>query len=74
MLRLVLLVVGLALGIFFVLRYADRVKADPSRSVVAEMREENARHFSVQAAEGEEVGDDRAPEGDPRWCSRRPSW
>jgi uncharacterized ion transporter superfamily protein YfcC len=54
-LRLVLLVVGLALGIFFVLRYADRVKADPSRSVVSDMREENARHFSVQAAEGEDV-------------------
>ena len=51
-LRLVMLVVGLALGIFFVLRYADRVKADPSRSVVADMREENARHFSVDAGEG----------------------
>ncbi len=52
-LRLAMLVVGLALGIFFVLRYADRVKADPSRSVVAHMREENARHFSVDAGEGE---------------------
>ena len=29
-LRLVMLVVGLALGIFFVLRYADRVKRDPT--------------------------------------------
>ena len=54
-LRLIILVVGLALGIFFVLRYADRVKADPSRSVVADMREENARHFSVDAGEGEIV-------------------
>ncbi len=54
-LRLIMLVVGLALGIFFVLRYADRVKADPSRSVVANMREENARHFSVDAGEGEAV-------------------
>ena len=44
-----------ALGIFFVLRYADRVKADPSRSVVANMREENAQHFSVDAGEGEVV-------------------
>ena len=43
------------MGIFFVLRYADRVKADPSRSVVADMREENARHFSVDAGEGEVV-------------------
>ena len=54
-LRLVLLVVGLVIGIFFVLRYADRVKADPSRSVVAGMREENARHFSVDTGEGEVV-------------------
>src|SRR3954451_473545 len=54
-LRLVMLVVGLGLGIFFVLRYADRVKADPTRSVVANMREENARHFSVDAGEGEIV-------------------
>ena len=54
-LRLVMLVVGLALGIFFVLRYADKVKADPSRSVVADMREENAQHFSVDAGEGEVV-------------------
>src|SRR6188768_1432965 len=52
-LRLFLLLAGLGLGIFFVLRYADRIKADPSRSMVADMREENAQHFSVQ-------GDDEA--------------
>jgi uncharacterized ion transporter superfamily protein YfcC len=46
-LRLVLLVLGLGLGIFFVLRYADRVKKDPSRSAVASMREQNEAHFSV---------------------------
>jgi uncharacterized ion transporter superfamily protein YfcC len=50
-LRLIMLVVGLVVGIFFVLRYADKVKADPSRSVVASMREENAKHFSVDAGE-----------------------
>jgi uncharacterized ion transporter superfamily protein YfcC len=54
-LRLVMLVVGLGLGIFFVLRYADRVKADPSRSVVADMRDENARHFSVDSGEDDAV-------------------
>ncbi|MGH3458092.1 YfcC family protein [Aeromicrobium sp.] len=54
-LRLVLLVVALVIGIFFVLRYADRVKADPSRSVVANMREENARHFSVGTGEDKAV-------------------
>ena len=51
-----MLVVGLGIGIFFVLRYADRVKADPSRSVVADLREENARRFSVEA------GRDRRPD------------
>jgi len=54
-LRLILLVIGLALGCFFVLRYADKVKKDPSKSAVADMREENARHFSVDTGEGEVV-------------------
>jgi uncharacterized ion transporter superfamily protein YfcC len=51
-LRLVMLVVGLAIGIFFVLRYADRVKADPTRSVVADRREANEAHFSVGGGSG----------------------
>jgi uncharacterized ion transporter superfamily protein YfcC len=46
--RLVILVVGLAIGIFFVMRYADRVKGDPTRSVVHVMKEANEAHFSVQ--------------------------
>ena len=55
LLRLVLLVIGLVLGCFFVLRYADKVKKDPSKSAVADMREENARHFSVDTGEEEAV-------------------
>ncbi len=55
LLRIIMLIVGLCLGIFFVLRYADRVKADPSRSVVASMREANAEHFSVDTGEDEVV-------------------
>ena len=43
--RIVLLVVGLAIGIFFVLRYADRVKRDPSRSVVFDMKDDNEARF-----------------------------
>lgn len=54
-LRLVLLVVGLVVGIFFVLRYADRVKADPSRSVIAHLREDNERRFSAGAGGDEAV-------------------
>jgi len=49
--RLVILLVGLAIGIFFVLRYADRVKADPSRSVVHAMKADNEVRF--RAAESE---------------------
>lgn len=48
-LRLVLLLVGLLVGILFVLRYADRVKKDPSRSIVAHLREENEEYFSAGA-------------------------
>ena len=52
--RLVILIVGLAIGIFFVLRYADRVKADPSRSMVFDMKEDNEAHFRAQD-EGDEA-------------------
>ncbi len=54
-LRLIILLAGLAIGIFFVLRYADRVKADPSRSVVAHMREENERHFAAGSGDTDAV-------------------
>jgi uncharacterized ion transporter superfamily protein YfcC len=47
LLRVVLLVVGLVIGILFVLRYADRVKADPSRSVIADRREQNEAYFKA---------------------------
>ena len=43
--RLAILVVGIAIGIFFVMRYAARIKADPSRSLVFEMKESNEQHF-----------------------------
>ena len=43
--RLVLLIGGLAIGVFFVLRYADRVKKDPSKSLVYDLRAENEARF-----------------------------
>ena len=49
--RLIILVVGLALGIFFVLRYADRVKADPSKSVIADLPADE--RFEAETEEGE---------------------
>ena len=50
--RLIILIVGLAIGIFFVLRYADRVRADPSKSVVADMRADNEAHFRADTEDG----------------------
>ena len=46
--RLVILIIGLAIGIFFVMRYADRVKKDPSRSLVYDMKAENEAHFKAE--------------------------
>jgi uncharacterized ion transporter superfamily protein YfcC len=46
--RLIILVVGLAIGIFFLLRYADRVKSDPSKSMVYDMKADNEARFRVQ--------------------------
>ena len=54
-LRLVILVVGLAAGIWFVLRYADRVKGDPSKSLVYDLKEDNERHFSAASTDTGEV-------------------
>jgi uncharacterized ion transporter superfamily protein YfcC len=48
--RLVILIAGLAIGIFFVLRYADRVKKDPSKSLVFELKAENEARFGTESA------------------------
>ena len=44
-LRVLILVLCLAAGIWFVMRYARRVKLDPARSVVADQRDDNIAHF-----------------------------
>jgi uncharacterized ion transporter superfamily protein YfcC len=46
-LRLVILILGLAVGIWFVLRYAERVRHDPTRSLVYDMKGANEEFFSV---------------------------
>ena len=43
--RLFILVVGVALGIFFVVRYAEKVKKDPTQSLVRDQWEDDKRHF-----------------------------
>jgi uncharacterized ion transporter superfamily protein YfcC len=51
--RIVILVVGLVIGIFFVMRYADRVKKDPSKSLVFAMKAENEARFRADSSGGE---------------------
>jgi uncharacterized ion transporter superfamily protein YfcC len=50
--RLVILIVGTAIGIWFVMRYAAKVKADPAKSLVYDLKEANEKQF--HAAEDEE--------------------
>ena len=53
MLRVIILAASLAAGIAFVMRYASRVKADPSRSIVADLRQDHIDHFlKGETAEG----------------------
>ena len=53
--RIIILIAGLAIGIFFVLRYADRVKADPAKSVVYDMKADNEARFRAENEGGEIV-------------------
>ena len=53
--RLIILVVGTAIGIVFVMRYAARVKADPGQSLVADQKAANEEHFGAAT-------DDSAPD------------
>jgi len=55
-LRLVVLVVGLALGIFFVMRYAESVKKDPSKSLVFTQKSENEARFATGQGGTDEFG------------------
>ncbi|HET9261334.1 MAG TPA: YfcC family protein [Acidimicrobiia bacterium] len=53
--RLVILIVGLAIGIFFVMRYAARIQLDPSKSLVFDMKTDNEAHFKAQDDSGGEM-------------------
>lgn len=45
--RLVQLILAEGTAIFFVMKYAEKVKKDPKKSYVADMYEENKKHFSI---------------------------
>jgi uncharacterized ion transporter superfamily protein YfcC len=46
--RVIILIIGTLVGIWFVSRYADKVKKDPSKSLVFEQKEENEKYFLKQ--------------------------
>ncbi|MCV0429029.1 MAG: YfcC family protein [Roseibium sp.] len=48
--RVIILVLGWLACVVWVMRYAERVKADPSRSLVFDMKEANEKHFLQRAA------------------------
>jgi len=54
--RLVLLVVGTILGIWFVMRYAAKVKKDPAKSLIYDMKAENEKQFMSGSSEGTDFG------------------
>jgi uncharacterized ion transporter superfamily protein YfcC len=47
--RLIILVVGTVIGIWFVMRYAAKVKADPTKSLVYAQKAENEQQFQASA-------------------------
>ena len=50
--RILMLVLGLAIGIFFVMRYAERVRKDPTKSLVYDMKAANEKHFRAKDQAG----------------------
>ena len=50
-----ILIVGLVVGIWFVSRYAERVRHDPSRSLVYDMKQANEQHFAAETDDAGEV-------------------
>ncbi|MTI49828.1 YfcC family protein [Sporosalibacterium faouarense] len=52
-LRLLILIVGELAAIIFVMRYAEKVKKDPSKSIVHDMWEENRKSFLSKDDENE---------------------
>jgi uncharacterized ion transporter superfamily protein YfcC len=55
--RLVILILGTAAAIFFVLRYAERVRVDPTKSLVYDMKADNEAHFGAGTIQGDEASE-----------------
>jgi uncharacterized ion transporter superfamily protein YfcC len=55
--RLVLLIAGTIIGIVFVMRYAERVKKDQTKSMVYDEKAEIEKEFGTRQEEGNEFGE-----------------
>jgi uncharacterized ion transporter superfamily protein YfcC len=53
--RVVILIIGTVIGIVFVMRYAERVKKDPTKSLIYDMKAENEKQF-MSGGDGEDFG------------------
>lgn len=54
--RLVLLIVGTIIGIVFVMRYGEKVKKDPTKSLIYDMKAENEKQFMSGDRESTDFG------------------
>ncbi|NJD58114.1 MAG: YfcC family protein [Anaerolineae bacterium] len=54
--RVVLLIVGTIIGIVFVMRYAEKVKKDPTKSLIYDMKTANEKQFMSGKDEGTDFG------------------
>src|SRR6478672_166579 len=54
--RIVVLIVGLGIGIFFMMRYAEKVKVDPSKSLVYVQKKENEEFFLASQDSTDDFG------------------
>jgi len=54
--RVIILVVGIIIGIVFVMRYGEKVKKDPTKSLIYDMKAENEKQF-LSGGAGSEFGE-----------------
>ena len=54
--RLVILVIGTALGIWFVMRYAEKVKKEPAKSLIYDQKAANEQQFMTSGSGESEFG------------------
>src|SRR5512139_1942437 len=54
--RIVVLVIGTIIGIVWVMRYAEKVRQDPTKSLIYDMKAENEKQFMSGKGEGTDFG------------------